>query len=71
MIVIADPAYAKKFAEICDVLLNGTHPDDFVLKWDKLAPAFVEQGFDFIVMSHYRPLKAKAFKDKALPYADN
>lgn len=71
VIVIADPAYAKKFAEICDVLLNGTHPDDFVLKWDKLAPAFVEQGFDFIVMSHYRPLKAKAFKDKALPYADN
>ncbi len=71
VIVIADPAHAEKFSNVCDNLTHGTHPDDFVLDWGKLAPAFVGQGFDFIVMSHYRPYKGKAFKDKALPYADN
>lgn len=71
VIVIADPAYADKFSNICDGLIGGISPDDFVLEWDKLATAFVGKGFDFMVMSHYRPHKGKAFKDKALPYADN
>ena len=71
VIVIADPVYAKEFSDVCDDLVNGVHPDAFALNWDKLAPAFVGRGFDFIVMSHYRPFKGKAFKDKALPYADN
>lgn len=71
VIVIADPAYAKEFSDICSDLINGIHPDDFILKWDELAPAFVGRGFDFIVMSHYRPFRGKAFKDKALPYGDN
>lgn len=71
VIVIADPAHADRFSDVCDALIGGILPDDFVLEWEKLAPSLVGQGFDFIVMSHYRPYKAKAFKDKALPYADN
>lgn len=71
VIVIADPAHAERFSDVCDGLIQGVRPDDFVLGWDKLANAFVGRGFDFIVMSHYRPLKGKSFKDKALPYADN
>ena len=71
VIVIADPAHAERFSAVCDGLIQGVHPDVFVLGWDKLANAFVGQGFDFIVMSHYRPFKGKAFKDKALPHTDN
>lgn len=71
VIVIADPAYAEKFSNVCNDLIQSVRPDDFVLNWSKLAGAFVGQGFDFIVMSHYRPFKGKSFKDKALPYADN
>lgn len=71
VIVIADPVHAKQFSDVCTGLVQCAHPDDFVLDWDKLAGAFVGQGFDFIVMSHYRPFKGKSFKDKALPYADN
>ncbi len=71
VIVIADPAHADKFSDVCDNMIRGVRPDDFILDWNKLAPAFVEQGFDFIIMSHYRPFREKAFKDKALPYADN
>ena len=62
VIVIADPAHAERFSDVCDGLIQGVRPDDFVLGWDKLANAFVGQGFDFIVMSHYRPLKGKSFK---------
>lgn len=71
VIVIADPEHAEKFSAACDDMIQGTHPDDFVLDWNKLANTFVGHGFDFIVMSHYRPFKGKSFKDKALPYADN
>lgn len=71
VIVIADPAHAEQFSAVCDGMIQGTHPDDFVLDWSKLANTFVGHGFDFIVMSHYRPFKGKSFKDKALPYADN
>lgn len=71
VIVIADPTYASAFSAVCDSLVGDVAPDDFVLEWDKLAPAFVDSGFDFIVMSHYRPFRGKAYKDKALPYADN
>lgn len=71
VIVIADPVHAKQFSDVCNGLVQCTHPDDFVLDWDKLAGAFVGQGFDFIVISHYRPFKGKSYKDKALPYADN
>lgn len=71
VIVIADPKYVREFSDICNSLTNGARPDDYVLEWDRLAPAFVNKGFDFLVMSHYRPLKGKSFKDKALPYADN
>lgn len=71
VIVIADPAHVEQFSAVCDSMIQGTHPDDFVLDWSELANAFVGHGFDFIVMSHYRPFKGKSFKDKALPYADN
>ncbi len=71
VIVIADPKHADKFSEVCESLIGGVSPDSFILDWGKLAPAFVGQGFEFIVISHYRPFKGKPFKDKALPHADN
>ena len=47
VIVIADPAHAERFSDVCDGLIQGVRPDDFVLGWDKLANAFVGQGVRF------------------------
>lgn len=71
VIVIADPDKAERFSETCNELIGNSKPDDFVLDWMDLAPAFVGSGLNFLVLSHYWPKEGGGFKDKALPHEDN